>query len=227
MQLHPSTDVLVGGAITAVIAIIGVAAERRWSHELRKKEKLETLSALAFSIQVKIASSHGWLRSSSRAIDECFNDADAGPFENMEPGVKVKPLVGNPRPDISFSPDELALLLRTGDSGLAEKLLSFQWTVGTVGALLDSFNRSRIAFSRFAADSAVEAEFVDGPHAKISMAGRTRHAYEARIAELNTLVGELLTSLPECLDQSKLIMKRVESSFRSIKGLEIRHVELQ
>jgi len=225
--MSPSVDVFIGGAITAAIALIGVVAERRWAHKLRKSEKLEEQSAIAFSAQVKIASAHGWLRSTYSAINECFSDAGVGTMSDLDPGVKVKPLVGNPPPAIDFTAEELALLLGTGDQGLTENLLAFQWTLGTIGELVAAFNRSRIEYSRFVADSASSGEFFDGANATIEMPTSTRHALDARIAELNTLVGELTTSLPESLQTSKLMMKRVESALRSVDGLQIRHVELE
>jgi hypothetical protein len=223
-EYRPSLDVLFGGLITFIVALFGVAAERRWSHHLRKKERLDRLSALAFSTQVKIAAGHAWSRSLKRSIDECFDDATAGPAVDLDPGVKVKPLVGAKAPNEVFTAEELSLLLETGDQGLVENLLGFQWRVGTVGALVEEFNVARRQYSSFVLENSLGGDFVDEHTGIVSLPGPTRHALDAQIAALNSMVGEFYTELPELMGQSKKLMFRVETALNSIDGLVIRRV---
>lgn len=221
----PSFDVFFGGLITFLVALFGVWAERKHARKEREKERLEVLSATGFSLQMKIATAHGWLNSTKASIDECFSDVAIGRFSDLDPGVKVKPLVGAACPEIDFSPQELALLLSAGDSGLVEKILSFQWNTRTTGALVAAFNVSRLDYSRFIADRAVAGEW-DGAAASVSMPIETEHARDARLAELNTLIAQILEQLEAGLAESKVLNRRVQSSLNSVDNLTIKKVEL-
>lgn len=220
-----SVDVMVGGAITGIVALLGVITERRWAAGLRNKESLSVQSALGFSVQVKLAASYGWAKSVDRAVDECFKDAANTEGANFPPGVKVTPLIGIKLPAVAFSPDELALLLSTGDQGLVERLLALQWTIETTASLLDTFNVSRGEFSRFVADNAISGELVDGLISRVSLPAQTRHALDVREGELNNLVSDLLEALPKNMSDVRELSARVESALKSVPGLTVRKVE--
>jgi hypothetical protein len=226
-EYRPSVDVLIGGTITFLVAVFGVAMERRWANQIRKKERLERLSAIAFSIQVKIAAGHGWSRSVFRSIEDCFEDARNGPSEELDPGLKVKPLVGVRAPGETFSAEELSLLLETGDQGLAEALMAFQWRSATAGALLEEFNDARRQLSSFLSERMLEGEFLDEQTGRISLPASSQHAVEAQVASLNGMVGEFFTELPDLMTTSKQLMIRVESAVQSIDGLTLRTVKFQ
>lgn len=212
---------MIGGLITGLIAILGVVLERRHAHLLRQKDKLQADAALAFSIQIKISRTYGWARSTKNAIDECFANAEVEGVTGMDPGVKVSPLVGNKAPDWQFSSSELALLLSTGDRGLVESLLSFQWQFGTTVALVDAFNQARLEYSRFVSSASIDGEFIEGTIASVSLPIKMKHAAEARVAELNQLVSEMIEGLPNVMDKAEKSVSRVESALRSLEGLKV------
>lgn len=223
-SFSPSIDVLIGGGITIAVAVSAMVAEQRWARRQRMIERNAQRSASAFSAQVKIAQGHAWTRSVKRSIDECFAETSSSGADELDPGVRVTPLVGVDAPATSFSPEELSLALQSGDAGLLEELLSFQWNCRTHAQLLSEFNSARREYSEFVRDNAHDGEFVDGAYANVSMPAEKKHAMDARIADLNLVISCLIEGLEEQLRRSKEIMKRFQTAMNSVEGVEIHGV---
>lgn len=215
----------------AILALLGAALVTYWEQLSAKKHRAitdaELASARVFSCVTKLVQIRAWLRVVKRSVDECFEEANTPEMESMDPGIKVLPFVGSWAPVEAFSSSELALALGSGDSGLVEKLLNVRSNYEATFALVQAFTVNRKEFSSFMRDSAIAGIFRDGISAEVELDPSKQHAHDARVADLNQLVDEIIRSVENDLPDVEKVALRYVTAMRSKGGLTVPNLAFQ
>jgi hypothetical protein len=213
-------DTLLGG----FLAIAGGAAvfwlERRAAREDSRREKLELQGAKLLSMIVNIQQMHAWNTTIGRSIDECFESVD-DPNGEIEPGLKVLPII---IPDVApraFSSDELGFAFSTADTGLLEKLLSLATNFSANLQTLREFNEIRKGHMAFVQANATHGDFFDGEAASVEIPHAKKHQHESNVVMLNQLVALLLDSTTRDAKNCIETLERLRTAANSIKGLKV------
>jgi len=224
-------DSLVGAAIALFSAILsgGVLLFVEKKMETRKDvaRDREIASALAFSILARVADISACNRTLKRAIDECFSDVEGTLQADYDPGIKVVPIVGFPEFYESLSPSEMGLILRTGDSGLLEELLSLFRNFQTTIKLVAKFTLIREEYSRLIPELSKDSIPSDGGNEVYVMDEAGRRVSDAMVGKLNGLVAEMIDSSEIDLKRSRELVSRLQTAFREIDGLNAPTVKFE
>ena len=225
------TDSLVGAAIALFSAILSGVVILIFEKKMEARKDFvrdrEIASALAFSILARAADISACNRTLKRAIDECFSDVEGTMQAEYDPGIKVVPIVGFPEFYESLSPSEMSLILRTGDSGLLEELLSLFRNFLTTIKLVAKFNLIREEYSRRVTELAKDSIPSDHGTEHFVMDETGRRVSDAIVGNLNVLVAEMINSSDNDLRRSRELVSRLQTAFREIDGLNVPTVKFE
>ena len=140
---------------------------------------------------------------------------------NLDPGIKVTPIVGAQLVPEPISSEELSLALQSGDLGLLEKCLTLQSNFLVHFELMSLFSKERNALSSFIRENAIEGEFVSGSYAESKLDPKFAHRVDAMIVVLNQIVAEMIEGVESGSIMAKECVIRFRQSVSLIPGVEI------
>lgn len=204
----------------ASIATTAVMFSINRSIDQKQKEKSRQLqdNAKAFSCAVKLMQIRAWHRVIKRAVDECFDETEVGAAADMDPGLKVVPLVGPTHLIEAFTSEELAIVLQSSGQTLVLELLNMRSNYEVAFEVVKEFNKIRSDFSSYASAQARSGSFLDGQHQQLDFDPKEQHKLEARIGLLNQILSEIISSGETDIPRVDGIILKFELAMRK-KGM--------
>lgn len=124
------------------------------------------------------------------------------------------------------SPEELALCLISGDVGLLEKVFSVQNNFASTYCTMEIMNQRLKEFGDLKSSLAMPESEIVGDEGNLVFLGDDKHKLEAKIADINSIIGILLQAIEEDLPKSIECLKRYVTAVSSIDGLSVPKVKV-
>ena len=218
-------EVLLGGVLASMGGAGVMWLERRGLRQDKKLHLDDARSARVLGMVLKIQQMHAWNCVIRRVIDECFESA-GDPQGEIEPGLKVLPIIIPAFEPEPFTPEDLALAFETKDTGLVEKLMAVATNFQANLQTLREFNALRKEFMNFTQENAQNGFFQEGDKARVSLSATLKHGFQSRVVMLNQLVGHLMEATEKDASECELTLKRLCSALSSIDGIRVPLVTL-
>lgn len=203
---------IVGGGIAFCVQLVALRDARL----VRENERKGRAEALANALMFKLVKIHSLTNAIKRHFDESKATADADGFEGEPWQIYVS--IANPPEPISFSSEEMALVLSLKDDDIFNKLMNIDNCHSALLSAVSAFNRSRGGLEE---SLAAMTTIVDEQGQQVSHAilGKDISHVRPRMIEVNGLAQSLMLATNQELARCDSVLPALNQLLREKCGI--------